>query len=181
MKEKILYSVITLSIVVILFIGGLFLAKGMSVPSNENEVTVAEKNQIYNDQTAQFVHESPTDVLGNLENEKPGIYYFGFPTCPWCLELLPVLDSVLAEQHVTAYAVNIRSDGYTSMEKEKLTSFFKKHTQQQEIAVPFVVAINKEGQVNTHIGTVPEHDATKQKMSEEQVVTLRSELTKMFQ
>ncbi|MDE1809283.1 hypothetical protein CS331_021470 [Klebsiella pneumoniae subsp. pneumoniae] len=43
-------------------------------------------------------------------NRQQGIYYFGFPTCPWCLELLPILDKELEKESMNAYAVNTRGD-----------------------------------------------------------------------
>lgn len=46
----------------------------------------------YVDETAQLVKDNQDDVVSRLEAKEQGMYYFGFPTCPWCVELLPVLD-----------------------------------------------------------------------------------------
>lgn len=63
---------------------------------------------LYNDKTNQFIHKNPSTIINKLTSKEAGIYYFGFPTCPWCLELLPILDDALVEENETAYVVNTR-------------------------------------------------------------------------
>ena len=57
-----------------------------------NSVTQANT---YNDRLPVFVHEDSEQIIHKLVRKKEGIYYFGFPTCPWCVELLPVFNEVL--------------------------------------------------------------------------------------
>lgn len=119
----------------------------------------------YNDKTVQFVHRSPQNTLEKLKNKEAGVYYFGFPTCPWCIELLPVLDKELKKQNFTAYVVNTRAENYSDRDNNVLEKFFIERTDEKEVTVPFVVAINRKGAIQTHIGTVSTHDAKKREMT----------------
>lgn len=67
----------------------------------------------YVDETAQLVKDNPDDVVSRLEAKEQGMYYFGFPTCPWCVELLPVLDKELQADHGKAYTVDVRGKHYS--------------------------------------------------------------------
>ena len=50
------------------------------------------------------------EVLG-LFQDGTGILYFGFPTCPWCRTLLPVLSEVLTEHpEITLFCRDLRED-----------------------------------------------------------------------
>lgn len=55
------------------------------------------------------------EILDIIEN-KSGIIYFGFPSCPWCRTALPVLFDVAKENNIeTIYYLNILNerDSYT--------------------------------------------------------------------
>lgn len=181
MKDSVKYSVLGLAGLLILGWLGFSLAQGMAQQDNsessQSEVTQSEASDAYNDQTAQFISLGPEKVLTKLTNKEPGIYYFGFPTCPWCRELLPVLDGVLKEQGKQSYSVNIKSPDYTAKAKGQLTDFFNETMNDPNVAVPFVVVINGQGEVFPHIGTLPEHNAAKAKLTPTQLVKLRENMT----
>ena len=63
----------------------------------------------YVDETAQLVKDNQDDVVSRLEAKEQGMYYFGFPTCPWCVELLPVLDK--EDKLYVPFVVAINSSG----------------------------------------------------------------------
>lgn len=67
----------------------------------------------YVDETAQLVKDNQDDVVSRLEAKEQGMYYSGFPTCPWCVELLPVLDKELQADHGKAYTVDVRGKHYS--------------------------------------------------------------------
>ncbi|MFD1125065.1 transporter [Lentilactobacillus raoultii] len=134
----------------------------------------------YNDKTEQFIHKSPVTTLQTLSNKKQGIYYFGFPTCPWCLELLPVFNKALKEHHLKSYVTNTRADNYTSQDNIKLERIFLKYRKEKRLSVPFIIEITKSGKVETHVGTVPGHDAEVQKMTTQQENKLKSQLNAML-
>lgn len=134
----------------------------------------------YVDETAQLVKENPDDVVNRLEAKEQGMYYFGFPTCPWCVELLPVLDKELQADHSKAYTVDVRGEQYSDADNAIVKKFSQTYTKEDKLYVPFVVAINSSGEVKVHVGTVDDHDATKDKMTKDQEQRLVKILDKMI-
>ncbi len=54
-----------------------------------------------------FVYKTEEEIVQILENGT-GIIYFGFPSCPWCRTLLPVLEEVANENNIgEIYYLNI--------------------------------------------------------------------------
>lgn len=84
----------------------------------------------YVDETAQLVKDNQDDVVSRLEAKEQGMYYFGFPTCPWCVELLPVLDKELQADHGKAYTVDVRgkhySDADNAIVKKNLSNLYQR-------------------------------------------------------
>ncbi|PCS06160.1 transporter accessory protein [Lactococcus piscium] len=155
-------------IIIMICLGGYYLAK--------KQVT----SEVYHDKTSQMIRELPEVSLKKLSDKQQGLYYFGFPTCSWCLALLPVFDERLEKLNVKLLVVNIRAEDYTSQDNILLETFFIKYTSEKRLTVPFVVAINSKGEVKTHIGTVDRHDATKEKMTKKQVETLHTVLDSLI-
>lgn len=57
-----------------------------------------------------FVYSSYDEIFKLLDNGT-GVIYFGFPECPWCRNLVPVLsDSAIANNVKEVYYLNIRED-----------------------------------------------------------------------
>lgn len=133
----------------------------------------------YNDQTAQFIHEAPSRTLASLKAKKSGIYYFGFPSCPWCQELLPVFNTVLKKNKLKAYVVDTRSSTYTSKDNIVLEQFFIHYINKKRLVVPLIIMINQDGKIKNHIATVPGHNAEMKKMTSSQKRKLEVELNQM--
>lgn len=118
---------------------------------------------------------SSYEEIFKLLTDGTGVIYFGFPECPWCRNIVPVLiDSALESNIDTIYYLNIREDrdtkklnkkGKVVTEKEgtkdyqKLLELLKDNLREYEglnnknikrIYVPLVVFV-KEGKV---IGTM---------------------------
>ena len=104
----------------------------------------------------------------------------GFPTCPWCIELLPVLDKELQADHGKAYTVDVRGKHYSDADNAIVKKFSQTYTKEDKLYVPFVVAINSSGDVKVHVGMVDDHDATKDKMTKDQEQRLVKILDKMI-
>ena len=141
-----------------------------------NSVTQANT---YNDRLPVFVHEDSEQIIHKLVRKKEGIYYFGFPTCPWCVELLPVFNEVLSEHKKTAFVVNVRDKNYTNRQNGVLEKFYKQYTGEDGLSVPFVVAIDKNANVKVHVGTVDDHDASKKRLTsvrKEELINVLSDL-----
>jgi predicted bacteriocin transport accessory protein len=145
--------------VVFLGVATLFLLLGLVAKKN-GEVYNTRKKE-YSTQTVNFKNESSTDTLNMIKNRKPGIYYFGFKTCPWCVELLPMLEETLIRKKITAYAIDTKSEDFLSADDTDLEKDYKEFTHSTDtLTVPFILAIYESGEIKAHKGTVTSHDAT---------------------
>ena len=118
---------------------------------------------------------SSYEEIFNLLDKGTGVIYFGFPECPWCRNIVPVLiDSALASNIDTIYYLNIKDDRDTkklnkkgkivtekkgTKDYEKLVELLKDNLREYEglndktikrIYVPLVVFV-KDGKI---LGTV---------------------------
>lgn len=164
-----------ITIIIAICVAGIVFYGGYTVAQNQ----VQNKQMVYGDKTEQFIHKKLSDTLDSMTKYKPGIYYYGFPTCPWCLELLPVFDSVLKQQGKKAYVVNTRADNYTSADNILLEKFFVNHTDKKRLTVPFIVVIKNNKVTMTHIGTVSGHNATESRMTNGQKKELTEKLKQL--
>ncbi|MFM9350475.1 TlpA family protein disulfide reductase [Streptococcus uberis] len=120
--------------------------------------------------------QEPVDVtMNHLSHKKPGIYYFGYQKCPWCEEFLPILDEVLKENNQKSIVVNIKTTSFTKKHKRALKQFYETY-ENGEVSVPYLVIINSKGNVYTHVGTLSEHNAHKEKLTNSQRNKLKSVL-----
>lgn len=113
-----------------------------------------------------------------INNKKAGIYYFGFPTCDWCIALLPQFKNILKENDLKAYVVNTNDISFTKNIQENFQKIYRLYTQQNEVYVPFILHITDKGSVKYHIGTVKNHNAKLKAMTDEQIHRLKLELIK---
>lgn len=163
--KKILKMLVPLSLIVACFL------TGYQWVTKSDEV-------VYNVTTERFIHEEPETVISRIEQQEEGIYYFGFSSCPWCVELLPILDESLEQNGKQAYVVNTRGERFTENLRERLNRFYQTH-QVGELSVPFLVVISEDGDIETHVGTVVGHDAHASKMTaaqEEELTNLLNQL-----
>lgn len=126
----------------------------------------------------QFISSPISTTMEYLTKNKSGIYYFGFKQCPWCQELLPVLDEVLKEEQLSAYAVDTKDKSFSEQYRTELEIIYNKY-ETGGLSVPFLIIIDKYGVVSTHVGTLDDHDATKNKMTMEQKKKLKKILKKL--
>lgn len=129
-----------------------------------------------------------TMAQGNelLQSNKTFVLYYGFSTCPWCIEVLPILNDIAKENGMSIEYVNVRPDGTDSandirvdtnpdyVKLVELTSEYLSENDEgaKRLYVPFVFFV-KDGQiVATHEATFDEHDAHERKMTEDEVSRL---------
>lgn len=94
--------------------------------------------------------------------------------------LMSSLVIVLSHELLHFFMAKIKEKHYSSQDNQKLNRFFEKYTHQKSLSVPFVVSINSKGQVETHVGTVSDHDAEKARMTIQQKSDLKKFLDKMI-
>ncbi|MEQ9763292.1 hypothetical protein ABPS01_01210 [Streptococcus sp. ZJ151] len=133
----------------------------------------------YDTSTESLITANGSETLSKMTSGQAGIYYYGFPECPWCQELVPVLERVLKEEEKTAFAVDIHDKQYSQTDSQTLKSFYQAQVKQENVSVPFLVAISEAGEVRTHVGTVDGHNAKTAKMTKEQQEELAKTLREL--
>lgn len=134
------------------------------------------------DEKHQFVKTQMSDFLLKLDANASGVYYFGYASCPWCVEAIPILNDIAKQKDMPIYYIDKKAETSTAEEIKKVESRLGDRLELDEegnphLYVPFVVAI-AEGEVRAyHTGTVDEHDAHERKMTAEEV----KELTQIYE
>lgn len=135
----------------------------------------------YNINTAQFNNSlSPVEVLDKIEDRETGIYYFGYSTCPWCIEIVPILDEILRVKNTQAVVVNTKSESFSEEIRKRFEEMYRKHSK-EDIVVPFIVVVDREGNITTHSGTIEEHDARRRKLIDKEKEQLKEKLVRMME
>lgn len=113
------------------------------------EVTSTNVNQHYSllSEDNRFVESTDSEVLKVLESGT-GVVFLGFPECPWCQQLAPIVDEAAkAENLDKVYYLNIRetranNDGVYRQLVEKLRDHLETDEDgQPRIFVPDVTAV----------------------------------------
>lgn len=151
-----------------------------------SEINIPEKNAM--------TYATYSEVLDMLEekNEKSAVIYFGFPTCPWCRTLLPVLLEAQEEVGIEKiYYLNaldsrdtkVLKDGKVKTEKEgtkeykklleKLDSVLGEYEGLNDSSIkrlyfPTVVFVKDGKVVDSHIGTLDSQEDGHDALSEDQ-------------
>ena len=120
-----------------------------------------------------------------------GYIYYGFDKCPWCLELVPILDEITKEYDFSIYYVNVRPDGkdirsFDDPTYTKVVELTKAFLELNEEGLPWLwvpqLFAAENGKVTAaHDGTYPGHDARVNKMNDEERAELKASLLTFFQ
>ncbi len=157
-------------------------------------VSISENNTVK--------YTTPKDLVKLLESGT-GVIYIGFPTCPWCRTLVPILTSLAEEKNEIIYYADISdiksifkvSKGKVKQTKsgskeyyrmlELLDEFLEDYsitddennsylTGEKRIYNPTLIAVNNGKITSVHVGTVSSQTSGYDKLNDEQV----KELTK---
>lgn len=118
-----------------------------------------------------------------------GIIYFGFDTCPWCIEAVPIMNKVAKADGLSIYYVNKKSEENLANPEwlEETTALLDKaygldldDDGTPVLYVPEVIVIKDGVIVDHHMGTLDDHDATKRKMTTAEQKELQSIYEDMF-
>ncbi len=128
-----------------------------------------------------FVESSYEEVLNIIENKGSGVFYFGFDTCAWCLEAVPILNEVTLAQDIAVYAIDTRSqfsESEAGMEyKATIVDFLEEYLmsneeQEKHLYVPNILFLKDGEVVANHVGTLDGHDAKERILTQEEIVEL---------
>lgn len=140
--------------------------------------TKTESNSIRIENSINFTKEPFGRTMKMISSKKPGIYYFGYQNCPWCVELQPILDEVLEQNKIKANYTNIKDKNFKDNYKNQLNKLYAKHVG-GNLEVPFLVIIDPERNISTHVGTLPNHNAIQNKLTHNEKNKLKSILNKL--
>ena len=143
----------------------------------------------FEDEEHMFIESNMKEVISFFKNKEDKIVYFGYPRCPWCRDALPVMNDCAKAQGKSIYYVKTKDEEekflYNKEEKAELFTYIgdvleENDEGEKHLFVPFVIVI-KDGKLeSSHLGTLDEHDATKEKMTDEQVKELHAIYQDMF-
>lgn len=94
------------------------------------DVTSEEKTcNTKNDTKTNFNEISFDEAIQYFTQEKSGVLYFGFSSCPWCKEAKPILKKVAKENGIDIQYVKVRDEEkivFTRMSKKRLLNHISK-------------------------------------------------------
>jgi len=102
--------------------------------------------------------------------EKTGIFYFGYNTCPWCRNVVPILIDTVKENNIdTIYYIDIHNLDLSDI-KEELFNFLGDNLREDDdgkkvLAVPDVYFIKNGNIIGHHLGSVDSYHNPYKKMT----------------
>lgn len=134
------------------------------------KVTIPWKNPI--------VYLKRDEIIDTLKS-KTGIVYFGYPSCPWCRNVVPILLEVAIQEKVSViYYVDIHEidDQIQQDLKELLDEYLKTddETNEKILAVPDVYFIKEGTILGHHISTVESYKNPYKGMNDKQKQELKN-------
>lgn len=185
MKKKIIVVVV---IGVLLMLIGIFLYENDSIRFklsyeyiNQVEYNNGKKIKVNIPWKNGIQYLSEEEIIPFLKG-KTGIIYFGYNTCPWCRNIVPILIDTVQDNHIdTLYYVDIHKVDLSSI-KNELISLLDEYLEENEtgekgIAVPDVYFIKEGKIIGHHLGTVDSYHNPYLGMSPDQ----KQELTNIYQ
>lgn len=138
-----------------------------------------------------FLSVTYEEVLEYLQKEDfTGIFYFGYPACPWCEEAVVEMNDAAKQLNLEIYYANKKSDfnvKHPEME-EKIEQILNASIPLMEdeegkphLYVPEVVVIKDGKIIGHHSGTLEGHDAHERTMEESEKEQLEEIYLTLFQ
>ncbi|OCN05112.1 hypothetical protein A4S06_01645 [Erysipelotrichaceae bacterium MTC7] len=146
--------------------------------------------EAFKDENHVFLEVNMNEANDFLESKEfTGVIYYGFPTCPWCIEVLPVLNDVAKTYDMNVYYVDRENDENKAHPewREKATKILddafglEKKDGEPNLFVPEVVFVKNGKIVGHHMGTNDDHDATERKMNDKEIKDLTSVYESLFE
>ena len=117
------------------------------------------------------------ELNNKIENKDSFILYLGFPTCPWCRNIIPVLfDSVKENNIDNIYYMNTReinTDDYDKLIELVYEYLTEDSEGNKSLYVPDVYFFNKGNIVGNHLGSVDSQTDPTIPLNKEQVKELK--------
>ena len=137
----------------------------------------------FSDEKNQFISITMQDAVTKIKNKEAAIFYFGYPTCPWCIDAVPVMNEVAKETNHFIYYINTKEASNEERDalKEVVPELWQMGDDGKEhFYVPQTIAVQEGKLVSSNMGTVASHNAHERKMTSDEVAQLKKIYTKMF-
>lgn len=115
-----------------------------------------------------------------------GVLYYGYETCPWCNQIVPVLNEVAEEFGQTVYYVDMHNqDGNDEEIYNQFIEYVKEHLQKDEdgepvLFVPQVFVVKNGKIVAEHLSAVDSYSPSQGNLNASQKKELKKIYTKML-
>ena len=125
------------------------------------------------------------EAIQYFTQEKSGVLYFGYSSCPWCNEAKPILKKVAKENGIDIQYVKVRDEEknrlYTDDQKAIIEPYIQDYMSNNDkgiltLYVPLVLVVKNGVVIDGHEGTLDSHDATERKMTDDE----KKELTQIY-
>lgn len=125
------------------------------------------------------------EAIQYFTQEKSGVLYFGFSSCPWCKEAKPILKNVAKDNGIDIQYVKVRDEEknrlYTDEQKAIIEPSIQDYMSNNDegiltLYVPLVLVVKNGKVIDGHEGTLESHDATERKMTNDE----KEQLTKIY-
>lgn len=180
-KKLLIYSIVLALVIVIFVILKLIMNNYNKL---EDGIKFKTEYEALNNSIVMNIDEhNPIKYLTFEEVEKlfekgTGVIYFGFPACPWCRNIIPVLFDVARENNInTIYYLNPRElknndfDNYSKL-LEILNPYLKEEDGKRVFTVPDVYFIKDGTVVGNHRSTVESQTDPRVSLNEAQIKEL---------
>ena len=164
----------------IALMASLLLVACVKPPVKKGDIADMSDHGIKSEQFLVMTLEEAYDFL----SKDTGYVYFGFSACPWCRDMIPLLDAIAKEEKGNVYYVDLRpagvdirvDDNEAYMKVVDLTKEFLSNDSdgKPRIFVPQLFAVKDGNIVFSHLGTVKSHDARERPMSDEETEELNN-------
>ena len=128
--------------------------------------------EIVEDNTVSYIDKE--NILSVIEN-KTGIVYFGYPSCPWCRNAVPILVETAVANQLPIYYFDLTQFTEVDDTYNSLLEIINKHlgTENQDyIDVPLVLTIQNGTILASRIGTVGSHTDPYVVMTQDEMLEL---------
>ena len=124
--------------------------------------------------------ESYKELDKNLKNKDDFILYLGFPTCPWCRNIIPVLFDSAKENNIDkVYYINVRELKSLEDDYKALRKLIDEHLEADEegiktLYVPEVFFFKDGKIIGHHLGSVESQVNPTVSLTTDQITELKS-------
>ncbi len=125
-----------------------------------------------------IVYLEENQIIDTLKT-KTGIVYFGYPSCPWCRNVVPILLETAIEENISPIYY-VESHQMSDATKAQLIEYLgdyletKEETNQKVLAVPDVYFLKEGKIIGHHLSTVESYKNPYKGMNQEQKQELKN-------